>query len=683
MANVSLNLKGDFMPNSNGKILDKLTSKNIIYILIIGFLCIALCVYDLSWIIPSIVLFAIIVAYTIWVTSKKRTEIENHIQDITSDVSTASKGNLINTPIPLVLVETDGNIVWRSKKFVEEFQNIDIRTYLVPIVKEIKLDIEKNNDEAIEITKQFNIDKKVYKIRGSVLRAKRREKKRQKEYTVSLYFIDETKYNELFDLYNKSKTCIGIAMIDNYEELIQRILPEKKIELLAKIEKEIIEWITRTGGLIIKTERDHFAFVFEQQYLSEFEKERFNILDKVKTIELDDGKIPITLSIAVSNDGKNNYEKYKSALTAMDIVLGRGGDQAVVRKNGKYKFYGGKTLEVEKRTKVKARTISQSISKAILESDNVVIMGHKNIDIDAIGSALGLYRLSKTLEKECYIISEPQGKSLEKFLENLQKLEQYKGVIISEEDSAEIIKENTLLIVVDTHKTSYVEFPDILDKIERKIVIDHHRKAPDCIENTLVSFHEVYASSTAELVTEIVQYAQDNVELTLIEAESLYGGIMVDTKDFTFKTGVRTFEAAAYLRKYGVDIIRVKKWFQADLESYNKIANIVRNVEIHNDTIAIAIYDEENENGNLICAKAADELLTISDITASFVMTKIGEKVFISGRSIGDINVQVILEKLGGGGHITLAGAQLEGVSVEKAKEDLIEKIEEYLAETE
>lgn len=671
------------MPNSNGKILDKLTSKNIIYILIIGFLCIALCVYDLSWIIPSIVLFAIIVAYTIWVTSKKRTEIENHIQDITSDVSTASKGNLINTPIPLVLVETDGNIVWRSKKFVEEFQNIDIRTYLVPIVKEIKLDIEKNKDEAIEITKQFNIDKKVYKIRGSVLRAKRREKKRQKEYTVSLYFIDETKYNELFDLYNKSKTCIGIAMIDNYEELIQRILPEKKIELLAKIEKEIIEWITRTGGLIIKTERDHFAFVFEQQYLSEFEKERFNILDKVKTIELDDGKIPITLSIAVSNDGKNNYEKYKSALTAMDIVLGRGGDQAVVRKNGKYKFYGGKTLEVEKRTKVKARTISQSISKAILESDNVVIMGHKNIDIDAIGSALGLYRLSKTLEKECYIISEPQGKSLEKFLENLQKLEQYKGVIISEEDSAEIIKENTLLIVVDTHKTSYVEFPDILDKIERKIVIDHHRKAPDCIENTLVSFHEVYASSTAELVTEIVQYAQDNVELTLIEAESLYGGIMVDTKDFTFKTGVRTFEAAAYLRKYGVDIIRVKKWFQADLESYNKIANIVRNVEIHNDTIAIAIYDEENENGNLICAKAADELLTISDITASFVMTKIGEKVFISGRSIGDINVQVILEKLGGGGHITLAGAQLEGVSVEKAKEDLIEKIEEYLAETE
>ena len=232
-------------------------------------------------------------------------------------------------------------------------------------------------------------------------------------------------------------------------------------------------------------------------------------------------------------------------------------------------------------------------------------------------------------------------------------------------------------------KTSYVEFPELLDKIERKIVIDHHRKAPDCIENVLISFHEVYASSAAELVTEIIQYAQDTIKLTLLEAESLYGGIMVDTKDFTFKTGVRTFEAAAYLRKYGVDIIRVKKWFQADLESYNIISNIVRNVEIHNNTIAISVFEENNSDANLIIAKAADELLTISDITASFVMAKIDDKVYISGRSIGDINVQIILEKLGGGGHITLAGAQLEGFSLEEAKDELVIRINEYLLETE
>ena len=471
-------------------------------------------------------------------------------------------------------------------------------------------------------------------------------------------------------------------MIDNYDEIIQRILPEKKIELLAKIEKEIIGWVVQTGGLIIKTERDYFVYVFEQKYLTEFEKEKFNILDKIKTIEYDT-KFPITLSIAISADGKNNYEKYKSALAAMEIVLGRGGDQAVIRKDGKYKFFGGKTLEVEKRTKVKARTISQSIARVIEASDNVFIMGHKNIDIDAFGSALGLFRVSKSLGKDCYIVSEPKGKSLGKFIEVLNNEEEYKDVIVTEEETSELITDNSLLIVVDTHKTSYVEFPDLLDRIERKVVIDHHRKAPDCIDNVLISFHEVYASSTSELVTEIIQYSQDNIELRLIEAESLYGGIMVDTKDFTFKTGVRTFEAAAYLRKYGVDIIRVKKWFQADLESYNIIANIVKNVEILNDTIAVAVYEEDSENSNLICAKAADELLTISDITASFVMAKMGDKVCISGRSIGDINVQLILEKLGGGGHITLAGAQLEGFSLEDAKDELIIRINEYLLETE
>ena len=669
------------MPNSNGKILDRLTTKNVIYVLLIGMLCIALCGYDLRWIFPSIVIFSLTVAYTVWMGAKKKNEIANHIKDVTSDVSTASRGNLINTPIPLVLIETDGNIVWRSKKFVDEFQNVDIATYLTPIIKEIKMDIEKNT-ETIEICKQFNIDKKSYKVRGSIVKTKRREKKKQKEYVLSLYFINETKYNELFDAYNNSKPCIGVAMIDNYDEIIQRILPEKKIELLAKIEKEIIGWVVQTGGLIIKTERDYFVYVFEQKYLTEFEKEKFNILDKIKTIEYDT-KFPITLSIAISADGKNNYEKYKSALAAMEIVLGRGGDQAVIRKDGKYKFFGGKTLEVEKRTKVKARTISQSIARVIEASDNVFIMGHKNIDIDAFGSALGLFRVSKTLGKDCYIVSEPKGKSLGKFIEVLNNEEEYKDVIVTEEETSELITDNSLLIVVDTHKTSYVEFPNLLDKIERKVIIDHHRKAPDCIDNVLISFHEVYASSASELVTEIIQYSQDNIELRLIEAESLYGGIMVDTKDFTFKTGVRTFEAAAYLRKYGVDIIRVKKWFQADLESYNIIANIVKNVEILNDTIAVAVYEEDSENSNLICAKAADELLTISDITASFVMAKMGDKVCISGRSIGDINVQLILEKLGGGGHITLAGAQLEGFSLEDAKDELIIRINEYLLETE
>lgn len=673
------------MPESNGNngnVFKNITAKNLIYIIVIGILAVILCVYDISWIIPSVIIIALVVAYTLWSNSKGLLELENHIQDITSDISSASKGNLVNTPIPLVLIETDGHIVWRSKKFVEEFQQVaDISNNLNLIVKEIKLDIEKNSENK-EFIKQFNINNKFYKIRGAVLKTKRKDKRKQKEYMLSLYFIDETKYNELFDTYNESRPCIGIMMIDNYDEITQMILPERRIELLAKIEKTIIEWVTNTGGLIIKSERDHFIFVFERRYLAEFKKEHFKILDKVKNIELE-SKIQITLSIAISDEGETNYEKYKNALNAMDIVLGRGGDQAVVKADGKYKFYGGKSVEVEKRTKVKARTVAQAMSRAISDSDNVIIMGHKNIDIDAMGSALGMYRLSRVLKKKCFIVSEPQGKSLGKFIEVLKSDEEYKDVIITREKANDYINKNTLLVVVDTHKTTYVEFPDLLELIDRKVLIDHHRKSPDYIEDTIVSFHEVYASSASELVTEIVQYSNEDVRLNLIEAEGLYGGIMVDTKDFTFKTGVRTFEAAAYLRKYGVDIIKVKKWFQADLESYNLISEIVRKVDIIHDSVAISIYDGEDENSNLICAKAADELLTISDITASFVMAKLDDMVHISGRSIGDVNVQVILEKLGGGGHITLAGAQLEDMSIVEAKQELIDKIEEYFDEIE
>lgn len=677
------------MPGKNNENLGKITLKFNLYILIIIMLCVLLCIYDARFIIPSILLCILLICYTIWMSDKRQLEIVNHIQQITSDVNVATRNNLINSPVPLLLIETDGTIIWKSKSFIDAFQDVDVITYLTPIIKEIKLNIEKDNEDGQEfdknkyITKQFNIEGKFYKIYCGISKSKKKDKRKQREYQLTLYFIDDTKYNELFDTYNNSKTCVGIAMIDNYEDVLQRAVPEERVELVSNVEKIILDWAKETGGLIVKTDRDRFLYIFEQQYLANIEKEKVSILDKVKTLS-ENSNITVTLSIAISNEGESNLEKYKSALTAMDMVLGRGGDQAVIRKNGKYKFYGGNTVEQEKRTKVKARTVAGSIANVINESSNVIIMGHNNIDIDAIGSGLGMYRLSKTLGKDAYIVSEPKGKSLGKFLEVLEENEEYKNVIITEEDAEDLISENTLLIIVDTHKVNYVEFPELLEKIEKKIVIDHHRKAPESIIDTLVSFHEVYASSAAELVTEIIQYAADDVKLTLLEAESLYGGIMVDTKDFTFKTGVRTFEAAAFLRKFGVDIIRVKKWFQADLESYNVIAEIVKSVEITNDTIAIAVYDnEEDENANLICAKAADELLTISDITASFVIGKIGEKVFISGRSIGDINVQIILEKLGGGGHITLAGAQIEGLTLEEARDELVIRINEYLTEIE
>lgn len=369
------------MSDSNGNFIEKIIAKVKIYLVIIFVLCIVLCIYDWHWILPSILLIIVISVYTFLENGRKKNEIVSHIEEITMDVSSAGKSTLVNSPIPLVIIETDGSIIWRSKKFTEIFSNVEINTYLNLIVKEIKFDIENNHSQEFE--KNLNINGKIYKIKGTISNIRKRERKKKKEYMLILYFLDDTEYNELLNKYNNETTCIGIVTIDDYDDIIQKALPEEKLELVAKVEKAIMDWATETGGLIVKNDRNIFVYIFEKQYLSKIENDKFNILDKVKSLETN-SKIPITLSIAITADGKTNYEKYKNALTTMDIVLGRGGDQAAVRKEGKYKFYGGKTLETEKRTKVKARNMAKSIASSILDSSNIILMGHKNIDIDAL-----------------------------------------------------------------------------------------------------------------------------------------------------------------------------------------------------------------------------------------------------------------------------------------------------------
>lgn len=658
------------------KTIEKLTSRVKIYLVIIALLFILICTYDIKWIIPSVILYILIIIYTIWSNTKKKTEIESHIEEVAWGMNSTVRNTLNKSSIPLLVIETDGNVIFRNPKFNKEFKDVDVITYVDSIIKEIKLEIENNKDKK-ELTKQLTIGNRVYKVLCEYTVSKKRDKRKQREYMLTLNFINETKYNELFDRYINEKLCIGIAVIDNYEELIQKLSPEEKTGVLAKIDKTVFDWASSTGGLIIKNERDTYVYVFEQRYLAEIEKSKINILDLVKEI---DAKVPITLSISISNEENNYYDRYKSALDGLELVLGRGGDQCIVRKEGKYKFYGGKSLEVEKRTRVKARIVAHTVESMIDEAKNVIIMGHQNADIDSLGSSMGMYRLAITMGKPAYIVATDLGMNLGKFVDTLKETE-YEKIIIDKKEALSLINKDTLLIVVDTHKKSFVQVPELLDKTEKIVVIDHHRKGPDFIENASLTFQEVYASSAAELVTEILQYVERKVELAPIEIESLYGGIMVDTKNFTFKTGVRTFEAAAYLRRFGVDIIKVKKWFQADLESYNVIADIVKKAEMVSDTIAISTYDEVSKDANTICAKAADELLTISNITASFVIGNNGENICISGRSIGDINVQIILEKMGGGGHITLAGAQLTGVTIDEAKTELMNRINEYFSE--
>ena len=668
--------------NNSRKVFDSLVSRTKIYLVIILILFILISVFRPILIIPSIILYISILCYTYFANNKRKSEISEQLQDLTLTVDSAAKSSLINSPFPLVILETNGNIVWKSSKFVTEFADIDMDNYIDDLIIDIKDEIEKSdNKKRKSVIRQIQIGKKTYTVQGEFAKSKKYERKKSPEYMMILYFIDETEKVKLKQENEDKKICVGIIMIDNYEEVTQRVDAEQKTQLMAKVESTIYDWVNETNGILVKADRDTYVYVFEQKNLEKIKEEKFAILDSIKNLVRKD-KIQLTLSIAISNEGDTERDVYKSASAAMDVILGRGGDQAVIRQNGKYLFFGGKVEEVEKRTKVKARIVAHALEELIKENDKIMIMGHTNPDIDAIGSALGVYRIAKTLGKDARIVANVETPSIKDLYESIK--DQYQEVFISSETALAQVDSGTLIIVVDTHKKTYVESPELLTKTNKIVIIDHHRRSADFIDNSILTFQEVYASSAAELVTEIIQYTQNEVELSEAEAEALYAGIMMDTKNFTFKTGVRTFEAAAYLRRCGVDIIKVKKWFQSDLESYNTISEIVRKAEIVRDSIGISIYDVQEKETSLICAKAADELLTIGNITASFVLGLMEDgKVCISGRSIGDVNVQMILEKLGGGGHITLAGAQLENVTIDEAKQELISKINEYFEEKE
>lgn len=629
------------------------------------------------------VLYIILIAATIINNKRRKSELSEQLKDLTLNVNKTAKTTLINSPFPLIIIEANGNIIWRSEKFNNEFKdlnkdNLELMA-LLSNIKQIavskKNSMEKKQKGKIEI--EFDINRRTYKILGTYIKTNKDE---NNDYTFILYFIDQTEIKKLQEKEEETEINIGMISIDNYDEINQRLSGEIKSQVIAKIEQCIYEWALSYSALVVKVERDKFYVVIDNKNLENAKKDKINILQQIKELPILDG-IQATLSISFSKDGETLDEKYRSAQAVQEIALGRGGDQAIIKQNQKYEFFGGRTEEVEKRTKVKARTVASALVKLIEESDRVLIMGHTNSDMDAIGSALGIYRLTKTLNKEANIIVDSKAVGILSFLETIENDKEYIGCVINGETALEKMTENTLLVIVDTNKVNYVESVKVLENASKIVEIDHHRKSTDYIKDTILSFHEVYASSASELVTEIIQYSPIKIKLTPIEIEALYAGIMLDTKEFTFKTGVRTFEAAAYLRKCGVDIIKVKKWFQDDLKTYQTISNIISKAEIVKESIAISTYDEDELNTTIVIAKAADELLTISGISASFVLGKTDDIIYISGRSIGDINVQLILEKLGGGGHITLAGAQLYDITMEEALEKLKHAIDEYMIE--
>ncbi len=622
----------------------------------------------------SIVLYAFVLIFTYRKNVAMRERVINNMDSFIFKLKTDE--SILNFPLPSVILTDQGEILWNNDSFELLFKGLNKQKFMENIIKELN---EEYDDKFAEIDKEINIHDRHYRILGNLVNIKKRT---GKETAMMLYFIDRTEYYRLFKSFEDAKDCVGIIMIDNYEELLQGMSDADMPQLVANIERQLREWFAFTGGIFTKIDRSRFLIVFDKKFIKAFTDSKFEILDVIKEVSTGN-KIPVTISIGIVTDDETKNEKFQGAISAIDVALSRGGDQVVIKKDGKYNFFGGNTKEVEKRTKVKSRVIAQGLQELILGSSNVVVMGHKNMDADSLGAAMGAYVLATSYGKSAHVVYNNKGVGIDELCKKVVTSDKLSDVIMTEEALLPTIDKDTLLIVVDTHKKDLVESSAILEKVSKIVVIDHHRRGSDAIENAILTFQEVYASSASELVTEILQYSEIKTEIPTLVAECLYAGILTDTKNFTQKTGVRTFEAAAYLKKLGVDVAMINKLFQNDVDTYVAIADVIRNCEILFGNIAIAICPKGLENPVAITGSSADELLNLNSIETSFVLCEVDGKVHISGRSSGKINVQVILEKLGGGGHALIAAAQVEGMAIEEVKKMLIESIKETLSNKE
>ena len=572
------------------------------------------------------------------------------INELSKSVDIVLKDSLNFIDIPMVMLTSPTQIIWQNNKA----QHIIPKEFIHDVA--LKFEKQKVKDTVIAATDIGNGE--FYSAIGNHIRFSNFD-------CLLISFLNKTDEYILRDTLENSRIAVGIIFIDNYEETMQGLDDIQKAEISSKIAKELRDFVVDNHGVMTKIDKDRFVIFIEKQYIDEMENNSFSILEKVKTIS-DATKLPITISIGLSYSENTLDERYNASSSALDIALGRGGDQAVVKKDKKFDFYGGSNIGLEKTSRVRARTIAQALKEVMQKSDKVYIMGHKNSDIDCVGAAIGVYKIARLLNKPVHIVIDSKCNSSTKLvIDKVKTQEDYSDVFISQNDLKKQDTTNAILVVVDTHKRSYLAYPDFIDEFEKVVVIDHHRRGPEFIEDALLTYHEIYASSTCELVTELLIYLED-IKLTSVEAECLYAGIVVDTKNFMFKTGVRTFEVAAYLKRYGIDLAEVKQLFQSDFETYIARVNIVKEAEIIKGKIAVSTCEEEYNDMPIIAAQAADELLSISGILASFVLCKVDNVVMISGRSMGDINVQAILETIGGGGHLTFAGAQIAGVSVEE-----------------
>ena len=618
--------------------------------------------YDMSF--APAVLFADIIylAFELYQIKLQEKSFVKYIEELEFCLSSHTRGTLINYPAPLVITDLSGEITWFNERFSAVLGNDNL--FNVPI-QELLPDIQLTKFIESEESVKFLIDinERVYEVWGNTVYSQ----DDAESGLIIIYFIDKTEERNANIQRENEQPVECLVIIDNYDEVLKETPDSNHGTLLGEIEQKIAQWAASGNGVLRKYERDKTIVMFQNKNFKAVMENKFDVLNQVRDINLEN-KIPVTLSIGIGIGGADISEVDKFARLALDMALGRGGDQVVIRDRENFNFYGAKTREVEKRTKVKARVVAHALRELVDHSTAVMIMGHKNADMDSFGASVGLCKAVRSRGRNAYIIVSKSETGIRRIVDDFEKTDYYEDTFITTEQALNMYNQDTLLIVVDTHRPGMVESEELLNYSENVVLIDHHRRSEDFIENAVLTYHEPYASSTCEMITEILQYLQDSDRLSQREAEILYAGMFLDTKGFIFKTGVRTFEAAAYLRRLGVNTINVRRLFKSDLGSYTKKAEIIKEAKIYRDNIAIASATGEEDDFSVIVAQAADELLDIVGVEASFVIAEHKDRILISGRSLDSINVQVILEKLGGGGHITIAGTQLSDVSIEEAE---------------
>ena len=623
----------------------------------------------------AVVELAVVLALSVYSrqhSNRCRREIARYLENVTGTVDTATKDTMANSPLPMIIFRPESDdIIWTNDRFLqltgEREHLFDAKlSALIPGFDSRWLMEGKN-----ECPTEVEYGSRRFLVFGHLVRTGGRSG----GFLATTYWVDVTEFSLIRDQYQATRPVAAVLLLDNYDELMKNLTENQRSALVSEIDARLDEWVAESGGMLRRYQRERYLFVFDEQYLAKFVEDKFDILDAIHQVVNPSG-INATLSIGVGKDGENYRELFQFANLSIDMALSRGGDQAVIRNKFTFEFYGGRSKETEKRTKVKSRVMANALSALVSDSSQVFIMGHRSPDNDCIGAAAGVCALCRKNGVPVHIIKEAAPPPAQELIDRLAPLPEYQDCFLTAQEALLIADSRSLAVVVDTNRPDQVQAAELLESCNRVAVIDHHRRAATHIEGAALNYHEPYASSASEMVTELLQYIVEPNQILRSEAEALLAGIVLDTKNFTMRTGGRTFEAAAFLRRSGADTAEVKKLYQNDLADTVAKYALIQNAQLYRDHIALAV--SRQPVGRIIAAQAADELLNIMGIDTSFVIAPEGDKVNLSARSMGDTNVQVILEKLGGGGNAAAAGGQVSGKTVDEVAQELKEAIDQY-----